>query len=53
VTQSAALLFDLDGALIDSGARHMAVFQRMFALHGIALDQPGYSAILEEKEARF
>ena len=30
VTSGAALLFDLDGTLVDSDAKHMAAFQRVF-----------------------
>jgi beta-phosphoglucomutase-like phosphatase (HAD superfamily) len=37
VTQ--ALLFDLDGALVDSDADHLQAFQKVFAPHGIALDR--------------
>ncbi len=40
----AALLFDLDGTLIDSDARHLAAFQRIFASYGIAVDQETYDA---------
>jgi HAD superfamily hydrolase (TIGR01509 family) len=39
----AALLFDLDGTLIDSDAKHLAAFQRIFASHGIAVDQALYN----------
>jgi beta-phosphoglucomutase-like phosphatase (HAD superfamily) len=39
----AALLFDLDGTLIDSDAQHLAAFQRVFATHGIAIDQAIYN----------
>jgi beta-phosphoglucomutase-like phosphatase (HAD superfamily) len=42
--ESAALLFDLDGTLIDSDARHLAAFQRVFAPHGIAVDLATYNA---------
>lgn len=38
----AALLFDLDGTLIDSDAAHLRAFQRVFAAHGVALDEQGY-----------
>ena len=38
-----ALLFDLDGTLVDSDAQHFAAFQRIFAPHGIALDLATYS----------
>ena len=40
----AALLFDLDGTLIDSDARHFAAFQQIFAPFGIALDLATYNA---------
>jgi HAD superfamily hydrolase (TIGR01509 family) len=40
----AALLFDLDGTLIDSDARHLSAFQRIFASYGIAVDQEAYDA---------
>ena len=40
----AALLFDLDGTLIDSDARHLAAFQRVFAPYGIAVDLETYNA---------
>ena len=39
-----ALLFDLDGTLVDSDAQHLAAFQRVFAPHGIALDRSAYAA---------
>jgi HAD superfamily hydrolase (TIGR01509 family) len=39
-----ALLFDLDGTLVDSDAEHLAAFQRIFAPHGIELDRLGYAA---------
>ena len=39
---TAALLFDLDGTLIDSDAGHLRAFQRVFAAHGIALDKATY-----------
>jgi beta-phosphoglucomutase-like phosphatase (HAD superfamily) len=42
VTSRAALLFDLDGTLVDSDARHLAAFQRVFAPHGIVVDQTTY-----------
>jgi HAD superfamily hydrolase (TIGR01509 family) len=38
-----ALLFDLDGTLVDSDAQHLAAFQRVFAPHGIALDRSAYA----------
>jgi len=39
-----ALLFDLDGTLVDSDAEHLAAFQRVFAPHGIQLDRFEYAA---------
>jgi beta-phosphoglucomutase-like phosphatase (HAD superfamily) len=39
-----ALLFDLDGTLVDSDAQHLSAFQRVFAPHGIALDSAEYAA---------
>ena len=33
-----ALLFDLDGTLVDSDPEHLVAFQRVFAPHGIELD---------------
>jgi len=39
-----ALLFDLDGTLVDSDAEHLVAFQRIFAPHGIALDRSEYAA---------
>jgi HAD superfamily hydrolase (TIGR01509 family) len=39
----AALLFDLDGTLVDSGAKHLAAFQRVFAPFGITVDQALYN----------
>ena len=39
-----ALLFDLDGTLVDSDAEHLAAFQRIFAPHGIELDRSEYAA---------
>ena len=39
-----ALLFDLDGTLVDSDPEHLAAFQRVFAPHGIELDHSEYSA---------
>ncbi len=41
VTQ--ALLFDLDGTLVDSDADHLAAFQTVFAPLGIALDRATYA----------
>ncbi|HEY1942193.1 MAG TPA: HAD-IA family hydrolase [Roseiarcus sp.] len=40
----AALLFDLDGTLVDSDAEHLVAFQRVFAPHGVALDRDSYVA---------
>jgi HAD superfamily hydrolase (TIGR01509 family) len=42
VTSRAALLFDLDGTLVDSDAKHLNAFQRVFASYGIAVDQTTY-----------
>jgi HAD superfamily hydrolase (TIGR01509 family) len=42
VTSRAALLFDLDGTLVDSDAKHLAAFQLVFASYGIAVDQTTY-----------
>jgi len=39
-----ALLFDLDGTLLDSDAEHLIAFQRVFAPHGIKLDRAAYAA---------
>jgi HAD superfamily hydrolase (TIGR01509 family) len=39
-----ALLFDLDGTLLDSDAEHLTAFQRVFARHGITLDRAAYAA---------
>jgi HAD superfamily hydrolase (TIGR01509 family) len=44
VTGRAALLFDLDGTLVDSDAQHLAAFQRAFAPHGIELAASEYAA---------
>ncbi len=44
MTGCAALLFDLDGTLIDSDPQHLAAFQRDFARHGIELGEPEYAA---------
>lgn len=40
---TSALLFDLDGTLVDSDAQHFAAFQRVFAPHGIVIDQDAYN----------
>jgi len=39
-----ALLFDLDGTLVDSDAEHLVAFQRVFAPHGVKLDRSEYAA---------
>ena len=39
---TAALLFDLDGTLVDSDAAHLRAFQRVFAAHGVAVDKQTY-----------
>ena len=39
-----ALLFDLDGTLIDSDPDHLIAFQEVFAPHGIALDHALYTS---------
>jgi HAD superfamily hydrolase (TIGR01509 family) len=39
-----ALLFDLDGTLLDSDAQHLRAFQRVFAARGIRLDKQEYDA---------
>jgi HAD superfamily hydrolase (TIGR01509 family) len=39
-----ALLFDLDGTLLDSDPEHLLAFQRVFAPHGITLDLAAYAA---------
>jgi len=41
---TAALLFDLDGTLVDTDAEHLVAFQRAFAPHGVALDRAEYVA---------
>jgi HAD superfamily hydrolase (TIGR01509 family) len=41
-----ALLFDLDGTLVDSDAEHLIAFQRVFAPHGIELDRSEYAAYI-------
>jgi HAD superfamily hydrolase (TIGR01509 family) len=38
-----ALLFDLDGTLVDTDAEHLLAFQRVFAPYGIALDRALYT----------
>ena len=37
-----ALLFDLDGTLVDSDALHLAAFQQVFARHGVSLTRDEY-----------
>ena len=37
-----ALLFDLDGTLIDSDGAHLRAFQRVFGAHGVAVDEQAY-----------
>ena len=39
-----ALLFDLDGTLVDSDAEHLVAFQRVFEPHGARLDRAEYAA---------
>src|SRR5271154_5014465 len=39
-----ALLFDLDGTLVDSDTEHLVAFQRVFAPHGIELNHAEYAA---------
>jgi len=39
-----ALLFDLDGTLVDSDGDHLIAFQKVFAPLGIALDRATYTA---------
>jgi len=39
-----ALLFDLDGTLVDSDAEHLRAFQRVFAAYGIRLGKEEYDA---------
>lgn len=41
--ETQALLFDLDGTLIDSDPDHLVAFQEVFAPHGIALDHALYT----------
>jgi HAD superfamily hydrolase (TIGR01509 family) len=40
---TAALLFDLDGTLVDSDADHLIAFQKVFAPFGISLDRELYT----------
>jgi HAD superfamily hydrolase (TIGR01509 family) len=39
-----ALLFDLDGTLVDSDGDHLLAFQKVFAPYGIELDRARYTA---------
>ena len=39
-----ALLFDLDGTLVDSDTEHLVAFQRVFAPHGVELSRSEYAA---------
>ena len=41
--ETPALLFDLDGTLVDSDPDHLAAFQAVLAPHGIALDRALYA----------
>jgi HAD superfamily hydrolase (TIGR01509 family) len=41
-----ALLFDLDGTLVDSDAEHLMAFQRVFATRGIELERSEYAAYI-------
>jgi HAD superfamily hydrolase (TIGR01509 family) len=43
----AALLFDLDGTLIDSDPVHLRAFQGAFAAHGVAVDQAIFTARIQ------
>jgi HAD superfamily hydrolase (TIGR01509 family) len=47
---TAALLFDLDGTLIDSDGAHLRAFQRVFAAHGVALDKKTYDKRIQGAE---
>ena len=47
---TAALLFDLDGTLIDSDGAHLRAFQRVFAARGIALDKKTYDKRIQGAE---
>ena len=39
-----ALLFDLDGTLVDSDGEHLVAFQQVFAPYGTTLDRATYTA---------
>jgi len=41
---TSALLFDLDGTLVDTDHIHLAAFQSAFAPHGVALDRARYNS---------
>ena len=41
---TSALLFDLDGTLVDTDAEHLVAFQRAFGPHGIVVDRAEYIA---------
>ena len=41
-----ALLFDLDGTLVDSDADHLVAFQKVFAPYGVTLDRALYTATI-------
>jgi HAD superfamily hydrolase (TIGR01509 family) len=43
---TSALLFDLDGTLVDTDAEHLVAFQRAFAPHGVVLDRAEYVAYI-------
>lgn len=47
---TAALLFDLDGTLIDSDGAHLRAFQRVFGAHGIVLDKDTYDKRIQGVE---
>ena len=40
----AALLFDLDGTIVDTDDDHLKAFQKVFARHGVPLDRATYRA---------
>ena len=41
---TAALLFDLDGTIVDTDDEHLKAFQKVFARHGVPLDRATYRA---------